>query len=517
MRGGGLEHHAHARREDRAFDVAELVDAAARREAELVHEVFPVQVGAELVAVRPLRERDVEVVAPDVAAVGEDVARRDDVRVAQLEVVGLGLEVEPDRPERVRVGDEQVRRARVEEVRKGAQAQRALAVGDAAVRHVGRALQPERADAGVDDAGRPVVAALVEDPASALEVLVDAERELRLLGALVAEATRLVRVGREGGAADRHAPGDGRAARGPARGDAERVAVERNLPGRARVGIRPEVARVEAVRPGVVDRVRVREGAVPLVAVAVSLTRAAVAVEQPSAQHQPEALVLARRLGDDVDDAVHGVGAPDDRRGTAHHLDLLDLAGGRRGHEVPEHEAEEVEVDGAAVDGDELRGRQRRGRLPRGEVDVARRHLDHVEAGHRAQRVGHVLRGLARERLARHDAHRGRGVDQLLLDLAGALDGDFFRELHLLVGLVGRRLLWRSRRRLRLGASRRPGVGGPCRGRSAGQQQADPRESQQFAPHRYLLTALEFGRLTRASGHKPGKCTRFVAQIPRGF
>jgi hypothetical protein len=51
----------------------ELVDAAAERETELVDEVLPLQVGAELRAVVALRERDVEVVLPHVAAVREDV------------------------------------------------------------------------------------------------------------------------------------------------------------------------------------------------------------------------------------------------------------------------------------------------------------------------------------------------------------------------------------------------------------------------------------------------------------
>ena len=96
--GAGLNIGGDPGREDRVCEVAELVDAAAGAKPELVEEDLVLEVGAELVAVLRVRgEGDVEVVAAGVAAVGQDVLPGDHDRVADLDVVGLRLEVELQR------------------------------------------------------------------------------------------------------------------------------------------------------------------------------------------------------------------------------------------------------------------------------------------------------------------------------------------------------------------------------------------------------------------------------------
>ena len=67
-------------------------------DAEAVLEVLLLEVGAELVAILGARrQRDLELVAARVAAVGEDVLAADHARVADLDVEGLGVEVERHR------------------------------------------------------------------------------------------------------------------------------------------------------------------------------------------------------------------------------------------------------------------------------------------------------------------------------------------------------------------------------------------------------------------------------------
>ena len=82
--------------------------------------------------------------------------------------------------------------------------------------------------------------------------------------------------------------------------------------------------------------------------------------------------------------------------------------------------------------------------------------------------------------------------------------------------------------RLRLG---RPlgGIGSQCLDRDGGQKQGEAHNSQQLAPHRFLLTVFDSclrngsdisgNQLGRRGErvHKPCECWRFVAQIQPGF
>ncbi len=224
---------------------------------------------------------------------------------------------------------------------------------------------------------------------------------------------------------------------------------------RSRAAVRDEARRTrerighigadrQLVGPPVVDRRRMRaaheedRGAVGLVLVDFAIHRAG-AEGHARAQH------LARALGDDVDDAVERVGAPDRRCGTANHLDALDLVEVRR-HELPHRQPEEVLVDAPPVNHGQLGGRQRRRRTAGVDVDVARGNLRDVDARNGPEQIGIVVRRRDGQSLRTNDGHRGRCVHDLLLDLGGR-DDDGFLEGRIL-GL-GRRLLRcrRGRRR----------------------------------------------------------------------
>ena len=81
-----------------SLDVVELVHARADDPAEvLAEEDLVLHVGADLGAVvAGGRDRQVEEVLPEVAAVGQHVVRAERRDVADLEVEGLALEVEPE-------------------------------------------------------------------------------------------------------------------------------------------------------------------------------------------------------------------------------------------------------------------------------------------------------------------------------------------------------------------------------------------------------------------------------------
>ena len=115
--GGRLDEERRARREDRVVDRRELVEAAADHPAEMVaEEDLVLEVAAALVAVVAVRrERDVERVVPEVAAVGQHVARADRLHVGRLEVEGVRLEVERQRLP-VGAARQQVRGVAVEQV-----------------------------------------------------------------------------------------------------------------------------------------------------------------------------------------------------------------------------------------------------------------------------------------------------------------------------------------------------------------------------------------------------------------
>ena len=233
-------------------EVAELVGAHAEREPELVDEELLLQVGAELVAVLAAgRHRDVELVAPVVAPVAQDVlARR--ARSSRRPRGRRSGSRSRARPAASVAGSVCSRFGAFAStrLREGPDPQRPLGVDGPAVGHVRAALDVEGPDAGVDDALGAGVARLVGEPSAVAQILVDAQVDLRLAGAGVLEAAGAVPVRRVPGAADREAAGQ-RVALASRHGfDAERMTGERDLPDGARVGIRAEVAGREPVGPG---------------------------------------------------------------------------------------------------------------------------------------------------------------------------------------------------------------------------------------------------------------------------
>ncbi len=284
-------------------------------------------------------------------------------RVADLEVVGLCLDAQQDRLQRLRVEEDQVGGAwDVEEVREGVDLEGALAVVHLSVRHEAAVVDVEGTDARMDDPAGAGVAPLVRHSTAALEVLVDAEIHLGLAGAGVEEVRArrtLVAVQGIGRASGRDAAGEGLALGASAGSRTEGMAIQRNRPLGAGVGIRVEVAGRELPREPLARRAGDSEIRAVVVSVPVGLGHAVLAVEQSSVQGQGVPHVLPRRLRDDVHHSGQGVGAPHGRGGAAHDLDLLDLAH-VGGNQVPQDEAEEVEVDRTAVEEGELRVRQGR-------------------------------------------------------------------------------------------------------------------------------------------------------------
>ena len=116
-----LHHEGHARREDRRVEVVEPVDARAGDQAiHLREEDLVLDVAAPLGSVLRLRrERQVERVVAQVAAVGDDVLVLEGLDVRRLEVDRLGQEAEGDRLA-ARVHRQQVRRVAVQDVREEA-------------------------------------------------------------------------------------------------------------------------------------------------------------------------------------------------------------------------------------------------------------------------------------------------------------------------------------------------------------------------------------------------------------
>ena len=484
----GLEHDGRAGREHHVVQDVEVIHPDAELPAELLaQEHLVLDVDALLVArAAQGRDRQVEPVVADVAAVAQDVARPDGRDVRHIEVVGLGVERKLDRLA-VHADREQRRSRAVQDVREELRAEGVAGIGPLHVARVRALLDLERADAGVDDAARARIAAGDDQLRHAVgEVVVHAAVELGLLRARVRE--RRVR----------------------------RVEGVVNRPDRARERVRPVERRRHLVRPAVVDGPGMRQVRVERAAVAgVRRLPVHVAVEGAEAHRNRGALHLARRFRDDVDHAGHRVGPPDGGRGPANHLDLLDFGEVDR-QEVPADEPEEVEVDAPAVDERQLRRRQRAGGAPARDVEIAGRGLRHVDAGDRAEQARVVLRRLALEHLLPDHADRGRRVDQLLLDLRGRDDNLLFVAGRLLrrgLGflLVGGRGLgrWSLRLRLsrrclntRLRGGRRLRRLGEGRGRGNGTEQHGEHHGESTRRHSILLlythrSSWRRGRLPR--------------------
>jgi len=149
-------------------------------------------------------------------------------------------------------------------------------------------------------------------------------------------------------------------------------------------------------------------------------------------EDQGRSCQLARRLGDQVDHAAQGVGAPDSTSRAAHHLDLLDLAQVDR-HHVPHDEAEEVEVERAPVEQHQLRRLQATGATARLHVDVAGTQLGDVHAGNVAQQIAEVVGGNLLDLVGLQHADGGWDLVQRLLGAGGGDDDDLRDLFHALV------------------------------------------------------------------------------------
>ena len=172
--------------------------------------------------------------------------------------------------------------------------------------------------------------------------------------------------------------------------------------GRARQRILREVAGRQLERPAIVHRLGVRAVDVEQRA-GVGVAAVDVAVEarrrrsSGSCRPRPRARAASRVMT--LTTPLIAL-APHTADAGPRITSICRISFGIGGHEVPHHHAEEIEVDAAAVDERQLRRRQRgRGAAGR-EVDVARRDLRHVEAGHRPQQVADVGGRRVLDRLA---------------------------------------------------------------------------------------------------------------------
>src|SRR5687767_12009295 len=94
---GGLVHGREPRGEDQGIDDAELVEPGADHEAKTLREDLVLNISADLGAILGAScERDVEVVAPEVGTVAQDLGPADEAGVADLEVERLRFEIEMD-------------------------------------------------------------------------------------------------------------------------------------------------------------------------------------------------------------------------------------------------------------------------------------------------------------------------------------------------------------------------------------------------------------------------------------
>ena len=390
VRRGRIE-QAGARRHHRT-DRVDVVEAGANEPLELVGEFdFVLQEDAVFVAdIVRTGDRQVVVDQTGIAAVGDAVfAER--TAIDQVDVVGLALELEEQRPAVEADGEQVVGRA-VEQVGEEADLHGALAPGDLAVIEPRVGLDVERTDAGVHDAVRAGGAHREgNDLLASGHVVVEAKIGLGLFGAGVLEIG--VGRGRAGDQAGRPIEG-----------------VLLVVTGREfEAGVFRSLGVGNAAEEGAFfARAELGGGA----------------GEFPG------------RFGDHVDHAAHGVGAPHRAAGAAHDLDLGDFAEIDR-QQVPHHEAEKVEVNRTAVEHDELVGGQRAGSAAAGDLDVAGGDLRHVEAGDRPENVAVVVGRGGGQLFGADDGHGDRDFLQPLLGAGSGDDDHLFDGVPLRLGFRG--------------------------------------------------------------------------------
>jgi hypothetical protein len=121
-------------------------------------------------------------------------------------------------------------------------------------------------------------------------------------------------------------------------------------------------------------------------------------------------LTLLGALGDHVDHAVHGIGAPQRRARPADHLDAVEVFQDQI-LDVPVDPTEELVVDDAPVDQDlQLVGEQAV-EAPCADAPLAAVHAAHVHARHHAQHLGEAAQAAAAHLVAADHVDRSRGLE----------------------------------------------------------------------------------------------------------
>ena len=123
-----------------------------------------------------------------------------------------------------------------------------------------------------------------------------------------------------------------------------------------------------------------------------------------------------RPPGDDVDDAIDGVGAPHRTGRAVQHLDALDGVQ-RHALGLPDHARVERRIDAAPVHQHQQLVGIAAGEAARRDAPARAGQLRHVEPGHQAQGLGQVARAAAADVVRRDHVH-GRGHLAEVLRLA---------------------------------------------------------------------------------------------------
>ena len=218
----------------------------------------------------------------------------------------------------------------------------------------------------------------------------------------------------------------------------------------SRVGVGPEprlrhVPAVELVRVRVELRValgELRVGPVSHAALrlATEAARRQVALLVPAADRSVGALGDPGALGDDVDDAVDGVRAPQRRPGAADHLDAVDVVEECVLH-VPVDTGEQGGIDAPPVDEDEQRPGQGAREAPHPDRPGVRVDAGDLHAGHETKKLRDVRCAGAPDVLRGDHLNGGGGIHEPFRPL-----GDR-RHLHVHHGFdsdggeIGRRIL----------------------------------------------------------------------------
>ncbi len=126
-----------------------------------------------------------------------------------------------------------------------------------------------------------------------------------------------------------------------------------------------------------------------------------------AAGRDEQALGVRGALGDDVDDSVHGIGAPQRSARTANHLDVIDVIE-QRVLRFPVRASEQRRVDRAAVDQHEDRSRQTVGKAAHANRPDAGADARDLHAGREAQHFGNRSRARSADVFLR-DHEDGRG------------------------------------------------------------------------------------------------------------